>query len=68
MTDSVHFNNFDARSMGRPSGQAGRFPVRKRIGRTAGFDTFQDGAVAAALASGVLIDADHPRRGNARLG
>ncbi|MCD2469572.1 hypothetical protein MBT42_39360 [Streptomyces sp. MBT42] len=33
-----------------------------------GLDVHQDSAVAAALAGGVLVDADHPRRLHLRLG
>lgn len=33
-----------------------------------GFDVDEDGAVVAALAGGVLVDADHPRSGHLRLG
>jgi hypothetical protein len=43
-------------------------PGRQQVDRTPGFDVHENGAVVAALAGGVLVDADHTRGGHLRLG
>lgn len=65
---AVPADDLDARPLGEPGGQTRCLPVREEIDRAAGFDVDRDGAVVAALAGGVLVDADHPRRGHFRLG
>jgi hypothetical protein len=51
----------------KPGGQAGCLPALEQSDRTAGLDVHQHGAVVAALAGGVLVDAGHPRYGHLRL-
>lgn len=65
---AVPADDLNTRSLGEPGGQTGCLPVRKQIDRPTGFDVHQHGAVVVTLAGGVLIDADHPRRGHLRLG
>ncbi len=64
----VPADDLDTGPLGKPGGQARCFSIRQEIDRTAGFDVHQDSAVAAALAGGVLVDADHPRCRHLRLG
>lgn len=65
---TVTADDLNARPFGEPGRQAGRLPVRQQIDGAAGLDVDEDGAVVAALAGGVLVDADHPRRGDIGLG
>lgn len=64
----VPAHDFDTRPVGEPGRQAGRFPVRQQVDGTAGLHVDEEGAVVAALAGGVLVDADHPRCGDLRFG
>lgn len=63
----VPAHDLDAGPIGEPGRQAGCLPVGQQVDRTAGFYVDENGAVVAALAGGVLVDADHTR-GHLRLG
>lgn len=52
----------------KPSGQAGSLPVGQQVHRAPAFDVDQDGPVVAAFAGRVLIDANHARGRNFRVG
>lgn len=54
-------DHLDAGPFGQPLCQAGCLPVRQQVHWPSGFDIDQNRAVDAALARGVLIDADHSR-------
>jgi hypothetical protein len=64
----VAADDLNAWPVGEPGRQAGRLPVRQQVDGAAALDVNEDGAVVAALASGVLVDADHPRRGDLGIG
>ncbi|WP_406310845.1 hypothetical protein [Streptomyces sp. NBC_00623] len=65
---AVPADDLDTGPLGESGGEARCFPIRQEIDRTAGFDIHQNSAVMAALAGGVLVDADYPRRRRLRLG
>lgn len=65
---AVPADDLDTGPLGESGGEARCFPIRQEIDRTAGFDIHQKSAVMAALAGGVLVDADYPRRRRLRLG
>lgn len=64
----VPADDLDARPFGEPGSQAGRLPVRQQIDGAPGLDVDEDSAVVAALAGGVLVNADHPRCGDLGFG
>lgn len=61
-------DHLDAGPFGQPLCQAGCLPVRQQVHWPSGLDIDQNRAVDAALARGVLIDADHSRGRCLRLG
>jgi hypothetical protein len=64
----VAADDLDARPLGEPGSQAGCLPIRQQIDGAPGLDVDEESAVAAALAAGALVDADHPRRWDIGLG
>lgn len=57
----VPADDLDAWPFGEPDRQAGCLPVGQQVDGAAGLDVDEDGAVMAALAGGVLVNADHTR-------
>lgn len=60
--------DLNARPVGEPGRQAGCLPVGQQVDGTVGLDVDEDGAVMAALAGGVLVNADHTRGSDLGLG
>ncbi|OKI84055.1 hypothetical protein AMK11_22110 [Streptomyces sp. CB02414] len=63
----VPADHLDPGALRQPLGQAGCLPVGQQVHRPTGLAIDQNGAVDAALARRVLIDADHPWGGRLRL-
>ncbi|OEJ35204.1 hypothetical protein BGK67_31320 [Streptomyces subrutilus] len=60
-------HDLDSGPLGQPRGQARCLPARQQVYRAAWLDVHEDGAVVAALAGCVLVDADRPRGRDFRL-
>lgn len=65
---TVTAHHLDSWPLGQPSGQARGLPVGQQVDGPAGFDVHEDSSVVAALAGGVLVDAEHARSGHFRFG
>jgi hypothetical protein len=65
---TVAADDLDTGPLCQPRGQSRRLPVGQQVNWAPRLDIDEDRAVVAALAGGVLVDADHPRRGHVRLG
>lgn len=61
-------DDLDTWPFGEPGRQSGCFPVGQQVNGAAGLDVDEDGAVVAAFAGGVFVDADHTRDGHLGLG
>lgn len=61
-------DDLDARPFGEPGRKAGRLPVGQQVDRPTDLDIDQDGPVVPSFAGRVLVDTDHPRSGQIRLG
>ena len=65
---TVAADDLDTGPLCQPCGQSRCLPVGQQIDGAPRLDVDEDRAVVAALAGGVLVDADDPGRGHFRLG